>query len=94
VTLVTPGQAGDSPMLLPLLAELRVVRPVGWRRTRPDRVRGDKAYSSPAIRKHLRGRGIQAVIPEPRGQQGHRNAAGPVVAGPSLTTPSTTGTAT
>lgn len=72
VTLITPGQAGDSPMLLPLLAELRVTRPFGRPRTRPDRVRGDKAYSSRAIRRYLRNRGIEAVIPEPRDQQGHR----------------------
>lgn len=76
MTVVTPGQAGDSPMLLPLLAELRVARPVGRPRTRPDRIRGDKAYSSRAIRAHLRGRGIKAVIPEPRDQQGHRQRRG------------------
>lgn len=76
VTLVTPGQAGDSPTLLPLLAELRVARPVGRPRTRPDRVRSDKAYSSRAIRAHLRGCGIEAVIPEPRDQQGHRKRRG------------------
>ena len=76
VTLITPGQAGDSPMLLPLLAELRVARPVGRPRTRPEKLRGDKAYSSRAIRAHLRGRGIEAVIPEPRDQQGHRKRRG------------------
>jgi transposase len=76
VTLITPGQAGDSPMLLPLLAELRVTRPFGRPRTRPDRVRGDKAYSSRAIRRYLRNRGIEAVIPEPRDQQGHRKRRG------------------
>ena len=59
-------------MLLPMLEMLRVQRPVGRPRTRPDAVRGDKAYSSRAIRSHLRGRGIKAVIPEPRDQQGHR----------------------
>lgn len=37
----------------------------GRLRTRPDRVRGDKAYSSRAIRTQLRERGITAVIPEP-----------------------------
>lgn len=73
---VTAGQAGDSPMLLPLLAELHVVRPVGRPRTRPDAVRGDKAYSSRAIRTHLRDRGITAVIPEPADQQGHRKRRG------------------
>lgn len=63
-------------MLLPLLEQLRVPRPLGRPRTRPDAVRGDKAYSSRAIRSHLRGRGIKAVIPEPRDQQGHRKRRG------------------
>ena len=76
MTLITPGQAGDSPMLLPLLAELRVARPVGRPRTRPEKLRGDKAYSSRTIHAHLRGRGIEAVIPEPRDQQGHRKRRG------------------
>ena len=37
VTLITPGQAGDSPMFLPLMAQLRVGRDVGRPRTRPGR---------------------------------------------------------
>ena len=72
VTLVTPGQAGDSPMFLPLMTHLRVGRAAGRPRTRPAAVRGDKAYSSRAIRGHLRTRGIKAVIPEPDDQKGHR----------------------
>jgi len=48
----------------------------GRPRTRPERVRGDKAYSSRAIRRHLRERGIVAVIPEPSDQQGHRKRRG------------------
>jgi len=32
----------------------------------------DRAYSSRAIRNHLRRRGIRAVIPQPSGQAGHR----------------------
>jgi len=76
VTLLTPGQAGDSPMLLPLLNELRVARTVGRPRSRPDAVRGDKAYSSRAIRAHLRSRGIKAVIAEPDDQKGHRRRRG------------------
>ena len=59
-------------MLIPLLQNLRVTRPTGRPRTRPDQVRGDKAYSSRAIRQHLRDRGIQAVIPQPSDQIGHR----------------------
>ncbi|MCD1270077.1 IS5 family transposase, partial [Microbacterium sp. MEC084] len=76
VALLTAGQAGDSPMFLPLMAHLRVARPLGRPRTRPDAVRGDKAYSSRAIRGHLRSRGIKAVIPEPSDQQGHRKRRG------------------
>ncbi len=74
--LLTPGQAGDSPMFLPLMSYLRVGRPVGRPRTRPDAVRADKAYSSRAIRAHLRARGITAVIPEPEDQKGHRRRRG------------------
>lgn len=51
-------------MMLPLLAEFRVPRACGRPRTRPDRVLADKAYSSKAIRAHLRARGITSVIPE------------------------------
>jgi transposase len=67
--LLTPGQAGDAPMRLPLLAHLRVQRTIGRPRTRPDRVLADKAYSSRAIRAHLRTRGIGSVIPEPDDQK-------------------------
>lgn len=63
-------------MFLPLMAQLRVGRDVGRPRTRPDAVRGDKAYSSRAIRGHLRARGIKAVIPEPDDQKGHRKRRG------------------
>ena len=73
---VAPGQAGDAPAALPLLSQLRVPRPLGRPRTRPDRLRGDKAYSSRAIRAHLRERGIIAVIPEPADQAGHRKRRG------------------
>jgi transposase len=73
VVLVGPGQAGDAPMFPILMDYLSVARRgPGRPRTRPDRVRGDKAYSSRAIRSHLRARNIVAVIPEPADQQGHR----------------------
>jgi putative transposase len=77
VVLLTPGQAGDSPMFETLMSHLRVDRLAGGRaRTRPDAVRGDKAYSSRAIRAHLRRRGITAVIPEPDDQKRHRQKRG------------------
>ena len=53
-----------------------MARPVGHHRARPDAVLGDKAYSSRAIRTHLRARGIKAVIPEPADQQGHPTRRG------------------
>jgi len=63
-------------MFLPLMQQLRVGRDMERPRTRPDAVRGDKAYSSRAIRSHLRSRGIKAVIPEPDDQKGHRKRRG------------------
>jgi transposase len=77
VLLTGPGQGGDSPMFPLLMGQLRVSRPgAGRPRTRPDRVRADKAYSSRAIRAHLRDRGIGAVIPQPSDQIGHRKRRG------------------
>src|SRR4051812_7027743 len=77
VTLVGPGQAGNAPMFPHLMRHLAIRRVGrGRARTRPDRVRGDKAYSSKAIRGHLRDRGITAVIPEPADQAGHRKRRG------------------
>jgi len=77
VIALTAGQAGDSPMLKYLLADLAVARTgPGRPRTRPDSVLGDKAYSSRANRDLLRRRGIQAVIPEPNDQIGHRKRRG------------------
>ena len=74
---MTPGQAGDSTQLLPLLDALRVPRlGPGRPRTRPTALRGDKAYSSRGHRAHLRARGITAVIPEPADQVGRRAQRG------------------
>lgn len=77
VVLVGPGQGGDSPMFAHLLNGLSVPRAgPGRPRTRPDRVLGDKAYSSRANRQLLRSRRITAVIPEPADQLGHRRRRG------------------
>ncbi len=66
-----------------LLAALRVPRlGPGRPRTRPDTLRGDKAYSSRAHRAHLRSRGIRAVIPEPADQAGHCKKRGSRGRGP------------
>ena len=58
------------------MARLRVPRPQGRPRTTPDVLLADKAYSSRAIRAHLRRRGIQAVIPQPADQVAHRKRRG------------------
>jgi transposase len=77
VLIVSPGQAGDSPALPKLLAQLRIVRSgPGRPRTTPTMLRGDKAYSSRGHRALLRSRGIVAVIPEPADQTGHRKRKG------------------
>ena len=77
VIAATPGQDGDSPMTIPMLESLRVERiGPGRPRTRPDALRGDKAYSSRAIRAWLRAHRVEAVIPEPRDQIANRKRRG------------------
>jgi len=63
------GQRHDSVAFIPLMGRLKVARRGRGRpRTRPARVLADKAYSSGAIRSHLRRRGIRATISEPADQ--------------------------
>jgi transposase len=69
---LTAGQAGDAPAFADVMARVRLPRRRGRPRTRPDAILADKAYSSHAIREHLRKRGIRAVIPVPADQRGHR----------------------
>lgn len=77
VTHAGPGHANDSPMLPVLLAALEVLRLApGRARTRPEALLADKAYSSRSHRALLRRRGINAVIPEPADQIGHRKNKG------------------
>jgi transposase len=75
--LLTPGQAGDNPQLLPLLDQVSVHRDgPGRPGKRPDRVVADKAYSHPSTRAALRRRGIAFTSPERRDQIAHRQARG------------------
>ena len=64
VMVLTGGERHEQPVL-PLLMEGGAVKPVGpgRPRIRPDRVAGDKGYSSPTVRRYLKGSGIAAVIP-------------------------------
>lgn len=75
--LITPGQWGDAPQMIPVLERIRVPRPNGGHpRTRPDHLSGDKAYSSRHNRRYLRRRQIKHTIPERRDQQAHRRRRG------------------
>ncbi|SMQ13747.1 Transposase DDE domain-containing protein [Streptomyces sp. Ag82_O1-12] len=75
--LTSPGQRGDSPMFAPVLDGLRIRRRgTGRPRSRPDPVRGDKAYSSRDNRAYPRRRGIKATIAQPDDQRAHRKRRG------------------
>ncbi|MFI2477053.1 IS5 family transposase [Nocardia xishanensis] len=75
--LLTPGQAGDSPMLPHVLDGIVVPRLEGGppRRT-PEQVIADKAYSSAANRNLLRRKRISIVIPERSDQIANRKRRG------------------
>jgi len=74
---ITAGQRGDSPQFQVVLGRIRVPRPgPGRPRTRPDKVRADKAYGSRANRAYLRKRGIRCTIPEKRDQIANRKKRG------------------
>lgn len=77
-TVLTAGQAADSPQFTAVLSRIRVPRRSGpgWPRTRPDRVLADKAYSSRGNRAYLRRRGIPATIPIKADQQANRRKKG------------------
>jgi transposase len=64
VFVLTSGERHEQPVL-PMLMERGAVKRSGRGRprVRPDRVAGDKGYSSPTIRRYLKERRIGAVIP-------------------------------
>ncbi|WP_373412825.1 IS5 family transposase [Streptomyces sp. NRRL B-24572] len=74
---ITAGQRGDSPQFQVVLRRIRVPRlGPGRPRTRPDKVRADKAYGSRANRAYLRKRKIGCTIPEKRDQIANRKKLG------------------
>ncbi|MFI6575196.1 IS5 family transposase [Nocardiopsis sp. NPDC050513] len=74
---LTPGNVNDATAFADVLDGVRTPRVgTGRPRTTPDRVLGDKAYSSRAIRHLLRRRGIAATIPERRDQVANRRRRG------------------
>jgi putative transposase len=71
--LLTPGQSGDNPQLVPLLDAHARSRAGRDRRVR---LPGDKAYSHPSTRQRLRERRIPCTIPERSDQIARRKAKG------------------
>jgi transposase len=77
-TVLTPGQAADSPRFTTVLGRIRVPHRsgAGRPRTRPTRVLADKAYSARDNRAYLRRRHIPATIPVKVDQQANRRKKG------------------
>lgn len=73
--LLTAGNINDCTMFVQVIAGIRMPRR-GRPWTRPRRVLADKAYSTRTIRTYLRGRGINATIPQRRDQQVNRRRRG------------------
>jgi transposase len=74
---LTPGNVNDATAFSQVLDGIRVPRArKGRPRTTPERVLGDKAYSSRAIRLLLRRRGVVATIPERRDQAANHRRRG------------------
>jgi len=70
--LLSVGQAGDNPVLEPLLETYRGQQNA----KRGFTLLADKAYSHPSTRARLRARGIKNVIPERIDQKQHRKNKG------------------
>jgi putative transposase len=69
--LLTAGQAGDNPMLMPLLEAFADTGHV-----KGFRLLADKAYSHPSTREHLRSKRIKHTIPERSDQVARRAGKG------------------
>ena len=74
---LTGGNVNDTTMLEPVLGDICIPRRGrGRSRTRPDRLLGDKGYSSRANRRLLARRGIAVTIPERSDQLANRARRG------------------
>ncbi|KAK1183958.1 IS5 family transposase [Streptomyces sp. NBS 14/10] len=74
---ITAGQRGDTLQFEAVLGRIRVPRPgPGRPRTRPRRVRADKAYAPRKSRAYLRRRGIRCTNPDKADQARNRKERG------------------
>lgn len=71
LALLSAGQAGDNPLLVPLIEALAEAGD-----DQEFRLLADKAYSHPSTRAHLRARRIKHTIPERSDQIARRKAKG------------------
>lgn len=74
--ILTGGQAGDNPQLVPLLDGYRITRAAAGLASRRIHLLADKAYSHPSTRKALRRRRIRCTIPERDNQVQYRRRRG------------------
>ncbi|UOZ11906.1 IS5 family transposase [Amycolatopsis sp. WQ 127309] len=75
--LLTPGQAGDNPQLVPLLNGISLARSgPGRPRCRPETVIADKAYAHPSTRRAMRDRQVTFASSERDDQIARRIATG------------------
>lgn len=75
--LITPGQAGDNPMLWDVLEAIAVpTAKAGVTRRHPDLLLADRGYAHDSTRTMLRRRGVKHVIPQRRDQIARRKAKG------------------
>lgn len=72
---VTAGQVHDSQQLEPILRKVRIHQKAGRPKSRPQRLAGDKGYSSERIRRFLLERGIEAVIPHRDSEEARHDPA-------------------
>jgi transposase len=71
-SVLTKGQAADSPRFIPVIRKARVRGPLGRPHTRADAIAEDKAHSPHGNRNHLGRHHIKAVIPEKADQAANR----------------------
>lgn len=66
---ISPGQAHEATFCLDVIDAIEIRSPVGRPRQRPDRLAGDKGYSSRNIRQGLKDRSIKPVIPTKKNEK-------------------------
>jgi transposase len=66
---VTAGQINDCSRLESVMDRVGIPQPIGRPRLRPERLAGDKGYSSAQIRRWLKAHGIEPIIPIKSDQQ-------------------------